>query len=453
MKLLQSINPFDQTLLAEHTLMTDGEINLVLENAESSFRSWKTSRFKERGNLLKQLANTLRANKEKYAFTISTEMGKILKESRAEIEKCATCCEFYAERGEEFLKDEEIKTDAKKSLVAFDPIGAVFAIMPWNFPFWQVIRFAAPTIMGGNVALLKHAKNVTQCSKMLEESFIEAGFPKNIFQSLIIESSQAEKIIEHNIVQGITLTGSEYAGSSVASLAGKHIKKTVMELGGSDPFIILDDADILLAAKIATQSRMLNAGQSCIAAKRFIVIEQIKDEFLNAFKNEVEKLKQGDQLDETTTVGPLSSLQSAVELEEQQNNSIKQNAEIIIGAKRSGANYQPTILSNIKKGMPAYNEEMFGPVASVITAKNDDDAIEIANDHRYGLGAAIFTKDLDKAYLLARKINSGAVFVNSMVKSDSRLPFGGVKKSGYGRELSYYGMREFMNIKTIYIDP
>ncbi|MBC8173902.1 MAG: NAD-dependent succinate-semialdehyde dehydrogenase [Chitinophagales bacterium] len=452
MRIFQSINPFDQSVIAEHEVFTDEKIGSALENSETAFQFWKQTALPQRSDLFKKLAETLRTNKEKYALNISLEMGKILKESKAEVEKCAVCCEYYAEHGEAFLKDEIIKSDAHKSLVAFDPIGAVFAVMPWNFPFWQVIRFAVPAIMAGNVGLLKHAKNVTQCALHLQEAFLEAGFPENIFQVLIIESSQSEKIIQHDIVQGVTLTGSEGAGASVASIAGKCIKKTVMELGGSDAFIVLDDADILQAAKIATQSRMQNAGQSCIAAKRFIVIEKIKDDFLAAFKSEVEKIKQGDQLDENTTMGPLSSLKSADDLEQQQNKSINKGAEVITGAKRMDANYQPTILTNIKRGMPAYQEELFGPVASVITAKDADDAITIANDHRYGLGATLFTRDLDKAYHLARKIQAGSVFINAMVKSDPRLPFGGVKKSGYGRELSYYGMKEFTNIKTVYIN-
>ncbi|MFI5172432.1 MAG: NAD-dependent succinate-semialdehyde dehydrogenase [Chitinophagales bacterium] len=452
MTTFKSINPYDQSVIAEFPLFDDNKIGIVLSNAESAFADWQQTSYKQRSALFLALAKILRENKEKYALNISLEMGKILKESKAEVEKCAVCCEYYAEHGEQFLKDEIINSDAKRSLAAFDPIGAVFAIMPWNFPFWQVIRFAVPAIMAGNVSLLKHAKNVTGCGKYLEEAFIEAGFPDHVFQFLIIDSSKSEKIIQHDIVQGVTLTGSEAAGSSVASLAGKYIKKSVMELGGSDPFIILEDADIPLAAKTASQSRMQNAGQSCIAAKRFIVIERIKNDFIEAFKNEVEKIKQGNQLDGNTTMGPVSSIKAADDIYEQQNRSISSGAELITGGNRDLANYQPTIIANVNEGMPAFEEELFGPVASVITVKNDDEAISIANRHRYGLGSTIFTKDTEKAYRLARKINSGSVFINAMVKSDPRLPFGGVKKSGYGRELSHHGLKEFTNVKTIYID-
>ncbi len=452
MKTFKSINPYNQSLLAEFEVFDNKKIESALLNAEDAFAVWSKSKTQYRSDLLINLAKILRSHKEKYALNISLEMGKILKESRAEVEKCAACCEFYAENGEKYLEVEEVKSDAFKSVVAFDPIGAVFAVMPWNFPFWQVIRFAAPTIFAGNVGLLKHAKNVTQCALHLEEAFKEAGFPDYVFQSLIIESSQAEKIIQHDIVQGVTLTGSEAAGSSIAALSGKHIKKTVMELGGSDPFIILEDADIILAAKAAAQSRMQNAGQSCIAAKRFIVIEKIKDEFITAFKNEVEKIKQGNQLDENTTMGPVSTLKSAGDLHQQQKDSINAGAELITGGNHDNANYQPTIIANVKNGMPAYEEELFGPIASIINAIDDEQAISIANDHRYGLGSTIFSRDLDKAYFLARKINSGSVFINTIVKSDPRLPFGGIKKSGYGRELSHYGLKEFTNIKTIYIN-
>lgn len=451
MKKFQSINPFNNELINEFEIFDDARIEKSLVQAENAFLNWRNTTFQFRSDLFIKLAATLRNNKEKYAHNISLEMGKTIKESIAEVEKCAVCCEYYAEHGEQFLKDEIIQNEnGIKSLVAFDPIGAVFAVMPWNFPFWQVIRFAVPALMAGNVGLLKHAKNVTQCALHLEEAFMESGFPKDVFQSLIIESTQSEKIIQHKIVQGVTLTGSEAAGSSVASLAGKHIKKSVLELGGSDPFIILEDADILKAAKIATKSRMQNAGQSCIAAKRFIVVEKIKNEFLTAFKNEIEKIKQGDQFNPENNMGPVSSLKSAEEIEMQQNNTVQQGAEIISGAKRNGANYQPTLLANIKSGMPAFDEELFGPVASVITASNAEVAIAIANSHRYGLASAIFTKDLEKAYHYARQIQSGAVFINSMVKSDPKYPFGGVKKSGYGRELSYYGMKEFVNVKTIF---
>jgi succinate-semialdehyde dehydrogenase/glutarate-semialdehyde dehydrogenase len=451
-KKFQSINPYNNGLINAFEVFNDAKINQLLAHSESAYQHWKQKSFQTRSDLFHNLANVLRNNKEKYAKNISLEMGKVFTEAKAEIEKCAVCCTYYAENGEKFLQDEIHASDADQSFVVFDPIGAVFAVMPWNFPFWQVIRFAAPTLMAGNVCLLKHAKNVTQCALHLQEAFLEAGFPEYVFQSLIVDASQAEKIIQHAIVQGVTVTGSEAAGSAVATLAGKHIKKTVMELGGADAFIVLEDADIATAAKVATQSRMQNAGQSCIAAKRFIVVDKVKNDFLAAFTTEVEKITQGDPFHELTMMGPVSSVKAAEELEQQQKDSIRKGAEVISGAKRSGANYQPTILANVKQGMPAYDEELFGPVASVISVADADAAIAIANNHRYGLASTLFTKDLDKAYHLARKIEAGAVFINALVKSDPRLPFGGIKKSGYGRELSYYGMREFMNIKTISIN-
>lgn len=450
-KVFQSVNPYDQQVIAEFEVFSDEKIDSCLTNAGDAFQHWKNTSFQVRSDLFIKLADILRKNKEKYARNMSLEMGKTLKESEAEVEKCAVCCVYYAEHGEKFLKDEVRQSDASKSLTVYDPTGAVFAVMPWNFPFWQVIRFAVPTIMAGNVGLLKHAKNVTQCALHLEEAFTEAGFPVHVFQSLIAEASQSEKIIAHDIVQGVTLTGSEAAGSSVAAIAGKHIKKTVMELGGSDAFIILDDANIIAAAKTASQSRMQNAGQSCIAAKRFIVVEKVKNDFLHAFKNEVEKIIQGDPLDPATIMGPVSSLRSAEDLEQQQKISVAAGAEIVTGAERQGANYKPTILTGVKDGMPAYKEELFGPVASVIAARDVNDAIAIANSHRYGLGATIFSEDTERAYHFARRLEAGSVFINTMVKSDPRLPFGGVKKSGYGRELSELGMREFLNVKTIYV--
>jgi len=452
MTVFKSINPFNQEQIGEYPVLDDAKIEAALIVAEIAFNHWKKTTMQYRADLLHKLAAVLRANNEKYAMHISLEMGKILAESRAEVEKCAAACVYYAEHGSVILQDNIIASDAKKSLVAFDPIGAVFAVMPWNFPFWQVIRFAAPTLLAGNVGLLKHAKNVSQCALDIEEAFLLAGYPFGVFQSLIMESSKSELVIAHPVVQGVTLTGSENAGSAVAALAGKHIKKSVLELGGSDPFIVLDDADMQQAAIIATKSRMQNAGQSCIAAKRFIVTKGAYDNFIAAFKNEIEKINQGNQLLDTTNMGPVSSLSAASELKQQQDASIKLGAQVIIGSLSDGANYAPTILAAVKSGMPAYGEELFGPIASVIAANNAEEAIAIANSHRYGLGSTIFTQDLDKAYHYARQISSGAVFINAMVKSDPRLPFGGVKKSGYGRELADYGLKEFTNVKTIYIN-
>ncbi|MBK9729759.1 MAG: NAD-dependent succinate-semialdehyde dehydrogenase [Chitinophagaceae bacterium] len=448
----KSINPFDQSIIAEHALMSEQQLQQALQLSGHAFESWKKTGFEARNQLVQHIAAQLRLNKEKFARSISLEMGKILSESRIEIEKCAVTCEYYARHGKEYMKDESITIDAKKALIAFQPIGAIFGIMPWNFPFWQVIRAAMPTILAGNVFLLKHAPNVSMCSKEIETLFLEAGFPQGVFQSLIVDIDVTEKIISHEIVQGVTLTGSEFAGSSVAALAGKHIKKSVLELGGSDPLIVLDDADFESAAKVALQSRMQNAGQSCIASKRFIVLEKGRDEFVQKLFDGVKKLKQGNQLEETTTTGPMARVDLSEKLETQQKNSVKNGARILIGGNRDQANFQPTILTDVQPGIPAFDEEMFGPVAAIISVKDEADAIRLANKNRYGLGASIWTRDLERGERIAREINSGAVFINALVKSDARYPFGGVKKSGYGRELGKYGMHEFVNAKTIYID-
>ncbi|MFI5135721.1 MAG: NAD-dependent succinate-semialdehyde dehydrogenase [Chitinophagales bacterium] len=452
MKTFKSINPFDQSTIAEHELMSDEQIDDVLAKADLAFLHWRKFSFSQRGNLFHQLAKVLRNRKEEFAKLMTLEMGKAIRESRAEIEKCANTCDYYADHAEEFMHDEIISSEAKKSLVACEPAGDVFAIMPWNFPFWQVVRAAAPTLMAGNVMLLKHAPNVCGCSKAIENAFLEAGFPAGVFQSLIADVDVTEKIISHVIIQGVTLTGSEIAGSSVASLAGRHIKKSVLELGGSDPLIILDDADLDKAVKVGLQSRMQNAGQSCIAAKRFIIHEKVKDEFIHKLIEGVKKLKQGNPLDENITTGPMARLDLAEKLEKQKNDSVYDGAVIVEGGSRDGCNFQPSLLDYVRPGMPAFNEELFGPVASIISAKDEDDAIFLANTNRYGLGAAVWTKDLERGERIAREINSGSVFINSLVKSDPRFPFGGVKKSGYGRELSKYGMHEFVNVKTIFIE-
>lgn len=451
MKTFKSINPFDRSVFAEHPLMTDRQLDQALQLASQAFAAWRKSSFEERSQLLVNLAEVLRAGMEGYALTIAMEMGKVLQEARNEVEKCAVACEFYALKGEALLKDEVIVSDAKRSLVIFQPIGAVFAIMPWNFPFWQVIRFAAPSIMAGNVVLLKHAPNVSQCSKELAAAFLQAGAMHGLFQSLIVDIKVTEKIIAHDIVQGVTLTGSEIAGSSVAALAGKHIRKSILELGGSDPLIVLEDADLEKAAKVAMQSRMQNAGQSCIASKRFIVLESVKEAFQEKLMLIADKIQQGNQLHPETTMGPMARADLAKKLEQQQKASRKQHAEVLFGGKRDGNNYEPTLLTKVSPGMPAFDEELFGPIASIIGAKNESEAIQLANTNRYGLGASVWTTDIKRGQRIAKEINAGSVFINALVKSDPRLPFGGIKKSGYGRELSGYGMKEFTNVKTIYI--
>ena len=450
--MFKSINPYDQSLVAEFSLYDDATLSKKLNNASHAFKAWCKASFANRGVCMNQVSAILLKNKEKYARIITTEMGKTIVEARAEVEKCAGTCAYYAEHAERFLSDQTISTEAKKSFIHYQPIGAVLAIMPWNFPLWQVFRFAAPSIMAGNVGLLKHAPNVTQTSLLIEEIFREAGFPEGVFQSLIIDVDKVEGIIQHDIVQAVTLTGSEYAGSQVAALAGKNIKKSVLELGGSDPFIVLPDADFAKAAKIATQSRMRNAGQSCIAAKRFIVLEKAKDEFLHHFQKNIEALKQGNPLDEQTTLSPMARIDLAEKLEKQVQHSIAQGAAPVLRGQRNGCNFQPVLLDHVKPGMAAFDEETFGPLAAIITAKDESEAIALANSSRYGLGSSIWTKDLQKAEALAKEVDAGAVFINSLMRSDARLSFGGIKKSGYGRELSELGIKEFVNAKTIYIE-
>jgi succinate-semialdehyde dehydrogenase / glutarate-semialdehyde dehydrogenase len=450
-KTFQSIYPYTQEVIAEYALMNDDAIETYLSQAEKAFRYWKKTSFDERSKLMQHVADILITKRDEYAALITKEMGKVLKEAKAEVEKCAACCRYYAEHAETFLQDINQPSDAAKSYVTFQPIGAVLAIMPWNFPFWQVFRFAAPYIMAGNVALLKHAPNVCGVALAIENLFLEAGFAKGVFQTLIIDTDKVEGIIQHNIVQGVTLTGSELAGASVGAIAGKAIKKSVLELGGSDIVLVLEDADMQQAAKIAVQSRMQNAGQSCIAAKRFITVGKATELFTNEVEQYVASLKQGDPFDESVTTGPLARLDLAEKLEQQMNDSISKGAHLVTGGTRSNANFIPALLTNVAEGMATFDEEAFGPVASIIHAATEAQAIQFANDSRYGLGGTIWSKDIQKAEAIAKEIESGAVFINAMVKSDPRYPFGGIKKSGYGRELSHFGIHEFMNIKTIYI--
>ncbi len=449
MKSFKSIFPFDQTEIAAYKIMSNAEIDTALTRSEKVFPYWSSMPFEERAEVFRNVANLLLERKEKLATLITNEMGKVFKESVAEIEKCALGCNFYADNAQQFLEDEIIQTKYKKSFVAFQPIGAVFAIMPWNFPLWQVFRFAAPTLMAGNVALLKHAPNVCGCSLAIQELFEDAGADIGVFQSIIADTDVTEKILSGNIVQAVSLTGSEKAGSSVSAIASAQVKKSVLELGGSDCFIVLNDADIHKAAEVAVASRMQNAGQSCIAAKRFIVVEAVLNDFTDAVKANIQKLKQGNPFDASITTGPLARLDLAEKLDNQVKQSIAKGAEIILGATVQGCNYQPTLLMNVHKGMPAFDEEIFGPVFCLIKAKNEKEAIALANDSRYGLGGNLWTKNIDKGIDLAKRINSGSVFINSMVKSEPALPFGGVKKSGYGRELSKHGIMEFVNVKTI----
>lgn len=447
--MFKSIHPFDQSLIGEFPLMRANTVHEKLGHAGKAFKDWKKTSFAYRSSLMLKVAALIRQNKEEYARTVTSEMGKLLSEARAEVEKSATACEYFAKHAEQFLEDQHIVAEARKSLVAFQPIGAVLAIMPWNFPFWQVFRFAAPALMAGNVGLLKHAPNVTTCSLLIEKIFLEAGFPPGVFQSLVIDVDLVEGIISSDVVQGVALTGSEYAGSQVAAIAGKNIKRTVLELGGSDAFIVLSDADLDRTVKIATQSRMQNVGQSCIAAKRFIVLDDIKEEFVSRFKESIAALVQGDPFNETSTLGPMARLDLAEKIDTQLKKSVEKGAGLLVGGSRAGCNFQAALLDNVKPGMPAFDEETFGPVAAVIAAKNDEEAIVLANQSRYGLGATLWTQDLEKAERMAREIDSGSVLINALMRSDVRLPFGGIKKSGYGRELSEFGIKEFVNVKTI----
>jgi len=452
---LKSINPATGEMIKSYPVMKPVEADEIILSAVKSFSEWKETSFDLRAKLMRKAAGVLRSGKEEYSRLMTLEMGKPINQSRAEVEKCAWVCEFYAENAEKFLSDEIVITDASKSYISFKPLGVVLAVMPWNFPFWQVFRFAAPALVAGNAGILKHASNVTGCSLAIEDVFIKAGFPRNLFRSVLLPSSEMERVIKNENIKAVTLTGSVPAGKAVARTAGAVLKKTVMELGGSDPYIILEDADLNLAAETCTTARLINGGQSCIAAKRFIVVEKVYDEFLRLFVEKMSSKKMGNPFDEQYDLGPQASVQLRDELHQQVLKSIAAGAKLLLGGaipESSGAYYPPTVLSNVARGMPAYNEELFGPVAAVIKAGSEDDAIRIANDTVFGLGAAVFTSDEIKGEKIAREnLNAGSCFVNAFVKSDPRLPFGGIKESGYGRELSVFGIREFVNIKTVFI--
>lgn len=452
---IKSINPYDGSLIANYDQVSADELERLLDMSVNQWCEWRAVPFGKKQSLLLRLAELLRERKELLASIITCEVGKLISESKAEIEKCAWVCEYYAENAQRFLYPEEIITEYNKAQIQYHSIGTVLAIMPWNFPFWQVFRFAAPTLMAGNVGILKHASNVSGCSLAIEGLFRDAGYPDGTFISLLLKGSETVKVIEDKRIAAVTITGSTAAGKAVAEAAGRTLKKTVLELGGSDPYIILEDADIDLAVEKCVAGRLLNAGQSCIGAKRFIVTDAIYDKFIPAFVSKMQEAKMGDPFVEETTLAPLANKSFREDLHFQVEKSIEMGAELLTGGaipKGEGAFYPPTVLVNVKKGMPAYNQELFGPVASVIKVANEDEAIEVANDTVFGLGAAIFTRDLKRGERIASEsIKAGAVFVNDFVKSDPRLPFGGVKESGYGRELSVYGIREFTNIKTIVV--
>lgn len=451
---IQTINPATgktEKTFKEHT---PDEINNSIENSQKAFLKWKETSFEERAGLMHTAASILRDKKEEYGQVLTTEMGKTFVQACAEVEKCAWVCDYYADNAQKILSEESVETDASESYVRFDPLGIVLAVMPWNFPFWQVFRFAAPALMAGNVGILKHASNVPMCALAIEQIFLSAGFPENVFKTLLIGSGAVAGIIDHPYVKAATLTGSEPAGRLVAERCGVNLKKTVMELGGSDPYIILEDADIDEAAKTAVTARLINNGQSCIAAKRFIVVEKVYAEFEKKFVEYMQKVIVGNPMDEKTGLGPIAREDLLYELDSQVKKSVEMGAEILTGGKilpGNGFYYAPTIIANLKKGMPAYDDEIFGPVASLIKVKDAEEAVRVANDSPFGLGASLWTSDKNKAKIIASKVESGSVFINGLVKSDPRLPFGGIKNSGYGRELSHYGIKEFVNIKSVWI--
>jgi len=452
---LKSINPTTGEVIREYEEFHSDQIDAAISANYLAFAEWRKTPIQSRSQLLLNAAGVLRDKKEGLAFNITVEMGKNIVEARAEVEKCAMVCEYYAEYGPEFLKNETIETDAQLSYAAMQPIGPILAIMPWNFPLWQVFRFAAPTLMAGNVGLLKHASNVPGCALSIENVFVEAGFPKDVFRTLLIRSSKVEKIISDKRVKAVTLTGSTPAGKAVASTAGKYLKKCVLELGGSDPYLILKDADINAAVDACVAGRILNAGQSCIGAKRFIIVDEVYDEFAEKFTDKMRDIRLGDPFDESKDMGPLARYNFREDIHRQVENSVNKGAKLLTGGyvpNRDGAYYPATVLGDVKPGMVAYHEELFGPVAALIRAKDEDDAISIANDSVFGLGAAVFTRDIKRGQQIAEEeLEAGCCFVNDFVRSDPRLPFGGVKESGYGRELSHYGMKEFMNVKGVYI--
>ncbi len=451
---MESVNPYSQKVIARYAEIEEGPMTKLIDKNFEAFTGWRTLSYQQRGTYFKKMAGLLRDKKQELGVIITAEMGKIIGESVAEIEKCAWLCDYYADATAKLLKPEYYEADVTSSYVRFDPIGPVYGIMPWNFPFWQALRAAVPTMMAGNTFLLKHAPNVQGCAHALENIFAEAGFPESVFTNLVIPVELSDKVIANPLVQGVTLTGSRRAGQAVAATAGKHLKKSVMELGGSDPYIVLADAQFNESCKTGVCSRMLNSGQVCIAAKRFIVEESILDQFVDEQKALLENMWLGDPMLETTDMGPMARADLLENIEYQVNESVKMGATILTGGSRLDKKswfYKPTLLTDVKKGMPVYEEETFGPVSVVIPAKDPEDAIRIANDTIYGLGASLWTQNIPLAEKLAAGLEAGAVFINGMTKSDPRLPFGGSKQSGFGRELSNYGIKEFTNIKTVWI--
>ncbi len=453
---IQSVNPTNEEVIATFEPYSAAQIDQALEQARHAFNNWRDTSFAERGFLFRRIASYLREHKAELARLATLEMGKPIVEAEAEVEKCAWNCEFYAEKAEQFLADEPVATNASESYVAFRPLGVVLALMPWNYPYWQVLRFAAPALMAGNTTVLKHASNVSLCALEMEKIFQACGAPEGLFRTVLVPGAETAKLIEDPRIAAVTLTGSDVAGVSVAATSGNVLKKNVLELGGSDAFIVLEDADLDAAAQMAARARFQNTGQSCIAAKRFIVVEAVADAFEQKFVEAASKLRVGNPLERETQIGPVARGDLRATLNQQVQTSIKMGARVLLGGKPvegKGYFYEPTIITGVTPEMPMFREETFGPAAAVIRARDTEHAIELANDSQFGLGGNLWTGDVERGRQLARRIESGGVFINGMTASDPRLPFGGVKRSGYGRELSSFGIREFVNIQTVWVGP
>ncbi|OYQ37231.1 succinate-semialdehyde dehydrogenase [Flavobacterium cyanobacteriorum] len=446
------INPFDLTFLAEYEYITDNQAVQRIDTAHNSYNKWRCKSLNTRLELVKNLLNTLTNQQKSLSEKCSLEMGKPIAQAVAEVKKCGLLCEYYIKHAPGFLAEKPVNTDAAESFVVYEPLGVILGIMPWNFPYWQVFRFAIPAIIVGNTVVVKHASNVAGCAQLLESLFTDAGFPEGIYQNLLISGEQVKKVIENPIVKAVSLTGSEKAGISVATVAASQIKKSVLELGGSNAFIVLGDADLDKAASVAVSARMQNTGQSCIAAKRFLVHSSVYEDFLNRFRAGVEKLKPGNPLDTATDIGPLARLDLAKDVEKQVDRSVAMGAKVLTGGKRDKAFYAPTIVTDVTTDMPVFKEEVFGPVAAVIKFETFEEAVTLSNSTDFGLGVTLFTRNIDDIKDKLHLFEEGAVFINAMVKSDPALPFGGVKRSGYGRELAENGLKEFVNVKTVYIN-
>jgi len=450
-KSTNTVNPFNNNLLANYQYLNALELSATLNVNKESFTKWSVLNVKKRLDFIKNLAFVLTRQQHLLAEMCTNEMGKPIKQSIAEVQKCKLLCEYYIENSENFLAPNDIQTDGSESFVTYEPLGVILGVMPWNFPYWQVFRFAIPAIIAGNTVVVKHASNVAGCAQLLESIFLEAGFPKGVYQNIMVSSDQVEEVIQNPIIKAVSLTGSEKAGAAVASAAAKEIKKAVLELGGSNALIICEDADLDKAVPIAVTARMQNAGQSCIAAKRFFVHESLFDAFITKFKEGVEKMKMGDPMLQDTEIGPLARVDLAEDIEKQVNKSVNMGAKIITGGKRNDAFYEPTVLVNVTIDMPVFNEEVFGPAVPVMSFKTFEEAVELSNKTNFGLGVSVFTEDINGIKEKLHLFEEGAVFINAMVKSDPALPFGGVKRSGYGRELAENGIKEFLNVKTVYI--